>query len=58
MLEGSSWEVACFGFGVPGGRTRVIIVMQELGFLKDFLMRNTLFRLITSCRSVTCPPYR
>lgn len=44
--EGSSWEVACIWFGVPGGRNRVIIAMQELGFLKDFVMKNTLSRLI------------
>ena len=46
MLEGSSWELACIWFGVPSGRNRVIISMRELGFLKGFLMKNTLSRLI------------
>ena len=46
MLEGSSWELACIWFGVPSGRNRVIILMRELGFLKGFLMKNTLSRLI------------
>ena len=46
MLEGSSWELACIWFGVPSRKNRVIIAMRELGFLKDFLMKNTLSRLI------------
>ena len=46
MLEGSSWELACIWFGVPGRKNRVIIAMRELGFLKGFLMKSTLSRLI------------